>query len=299
MSITSGKPAAVRADSTAPRSLFTRLIDDAAVFPPGLAPLPRAVSDHLWRAGQPNADLVGPLLVAASSAQELRRLKRTGPLRVVLIARVDTPLTVVSGALAELGGSPDMTEQDGLEVAAVEIGWSGQWAQSLTWGLSLPVTVEVPRDAPGLAAALADLREQREHSQVRVQAKLRTGSTPAQPVPTGAEVTHFIASCVQTGLPFKLTGGLHHVLAHTTAEGEDQHGLLNVLVATHQAIAGTDLPALEGILAQRDPRPLVETLAGLSEEQARAVRGLFTAYGCCGVLDPIGELRDLGLIAAL
>lgn len=288
MSITSGDLAAARADSPAPRSLFARLIDDAAVFPPGLAPLPQAVADHLAGADHPSADLVGPLLIAASSAPELRDLDRAAALRVVLIARVGTPLATVSDGLETLAGLAD------IDVAAVEIGWSEHWQDALAWGR--PVTVEVPRESASLATALAELGAHRGSSEVLIQAKLRTGSTPAQPVPTSAELAHFIASCVEADQRFKLTGGLHHVLAHTTADGEDQHGLLNVLAATHQAIQGAQAPAVESTLAGRDARALVAAVADLTSAEATAVRGLFTAYGCCGVLDPIGELAALGLI---
>jgi hypothetical protein len=34
----------------------------------------------------------------------------------------------------------------------------------------------------------------------------------------------------------------------------------------------------------------------MSAADASIVRAFFTAYGCCGVLDPIGELATLGLI---
>jgi len=34
----------------------------------------------------------------------------------------------------------------------------------------------------------------------------------------------------------------------------------------------------------------------MSEADASVVRAFFTAYGCCAVLDPIGDLVSLGLI---
>ena len=41
--------------------LFDRLVDDAAVFPPGLAPLDVAVREHLDRRTGPYAAHIGPL----------------------------------------------------------------------------------------------------------------------------------------------------------------------------------------------------------------------------------------------
>ena len=49
------------------RALWSGLVDDAAVFPPGNAPLDVAVSGHRALRAGPDADLVGPLLVPAAS----------------------------------------------------------------------------------------------------------------------------------------------------------------------------------------------------------------------------------------
>ena len=71
------------------QALFTRLLGDAAVFPPGLAPLDRAVSEHLSR--RRYAGLVGPLLVPATAAGDVGRLAASSgsaiPLRVALVVR--------------------------------------------------------------------------------------------------------------------------------------------------------------------------------------------------------------------
>ena len=47
-------------------ALFARLVDDAAVFPPGNAPLPEAVTAHLTHRTAWYASLVGPLMVPTS-----------------------------------------------------------------------------------------------------------------------------------------------------------------------------------------------------------------------------------------
>ena len=45
--------------------LFKGLLDDAAVFPPGLMPLPEAVAAHERHLASPYADIIGPLVLAA------------------------------------------------------------------------------------------------------------------------------------------------------------------------------------------------------------------------------------------
>ena len=134
-----------------------------------------------------------------------------------------------------------------------------------------------------------------------MQAKFRTGVTPTWPWPDEAELAGFVVAAVGRGLPFKLTGGLHHAVraSHAPAAGgppEEQHGLLNVLLAVHRAIRGGTTADLEAVLAERDPQRLVEDIRALSHEEVVAVRTAFTAYGCCGVTDPINDLAALGLL---
>ena len=57
----------------AERALFRALFDDAAVFPPGLTPLPQAVTDHVARQSNSYADLVGPLLLPAAAIKDFPR----------------------------------------------------------------------------------------------------------------------------------------------------------------------------------------------------------------------------------
>jgi len=40
----------------------------------------------------------------------------------------------------------------------------------------------------------------------------------------------------------------------------------------------------------------LDIITRMSEADASVVRAFFTAYGCCGVTDPIGELASLRLI---
>src|SRR5262245_12753309 len=58
--------------------LLRALIDDAAVFPPGNAPLDEAVAAHRQHRAGWYAEMVGPLLVPASSAPALPGLAQPG-----------------------------------------------------------------------------------------------------------------------------------------------------------------------------------------------------------------------------
>src|SRR6478672_8372154 len=281
-----------RVSQPAERALFTGLFDDAAVFPPGLAPLPRAVEEHLVRRSADVADLVGPLLVPASAVEELLTLPlpgQSGPagprLAVGLIGRPGVAVAAVGEALSRLG-------QDGrVEVAGVEVGWAPGWELALDW--QLPVSVEVPRSTEQ-AGALRDLAA-RAGGREGVQAKFRTGATATTDVPPPGELAGFVRACIDADLGFKLTGGLHHAVTGTH-DGEQQFGFLNVLHAVRWALNGAEVDELEPLLAQQNPEPVLEAVSRMSIADASITRAFFTAYGCCGVMDPIGELSALGLI---
>src|SRR6478672_11821735 len=187
-----------RVSQPAERALFTGLFDDAAVFPPGLAPLPQAVEEHLARRSADVADLVGPLLVPASAVEELLTLPlpgqsgesgQSGPagpcLAVGLIGRPGVAVAAVGRALSRL-------RQDGrVEVAGVEVGWAPGWELALDW--QLPVSVEVPRSTEQ-AGALRDLAA-RAGGREGVQAKFRTGATATTDVPPPGELAGFVRAC--------------------------------------------------------------------------------------------------------
>jgi len=271
--------------------LFDRLVDDAAVFPPGLAALDVAVREHLDRRTGPYAAHLGPLLVPASSADDLAALAAADPrtadagLEVGLVVRPDSPVQPLLHAVDTL------RDHDRVLLAAVELGWSEQWGELL--GTDVPVVVEVgvgddqERALDDIAAAVDD-----EHD---VTAKFRTGPTPTWAWPDESVLAGFLDAVVLHGLPFKLTGGLHHAVRGTHG-GEPMHGLLNVLIATHEALHGAEARELAGLLARQETEVLVTAVSAIHTDDAERVRRSFRAYGCCGVLDPLTELEALGLI---
>lgn len=275
-----------------PTPLFAGLVDDAAVFPPGLAPVDVAVREHLDRRTSPYAACIGPLLVPATAAPEVQTLAgddpRTGqePLRVGLIVRPGDPLEPLREAVTLLRDDPRV------EVTALELGWAPGWQSVLD--LELPLVLEVGLDGAqqealdDIAAAVDDGAD--------VIAKFRTGATPSWPWPDEQVLGGFLDAVVLHGLPFKLTGGLHHVV-RGTYDGEPMHGVLNVLLATHEALNGAEGPELAEILAVTDAELLVDRVTRLTGEEAEQTRASLTAYGCCGVLEPIEELVALGLLA--
>ncbi len=276
------------AAATLPAVLLLSLVDDAAVFPPGNSPLDVAVEEHLRRAPTELGRFVGPLLVPAAATAAMLDLVAGRPLRTALIARPGSPTEPL------LEGAALVRSSGAVELTGVEAGWSPQWRGLLD--TEVVVTVEIPRD--GFEAALDDVAAARNEG-APVQAKFRTGVTPTWAWPDEAELASFLHGCLERNLPFKLTGGLHHVVRAergTPQAPDPQHGLLNVLLAVSEAQAGASVAATAAVLAERSTAPLAAALRALDEEGATAVRAAFTAYGCCTVTDPLGELDDLGLL---
>jgi hypothetical protein len=281
-----------RAARPAEPALFASLVDDAAVFPPGNAPLDEALRLHRELRAGPYAGLVGPLLAPASSAADLADLLAGDPLRVAVIGRPGVPHPDVRAAVTLLRATP------GVDVSGVEVGWSADWRD--TWMAALDgtvLTLEVPRGEEQ-PAALADIAADASDA-IPLQAKFRTGATETWEWPDEEELARFVRTAIDHDLGFKLTGGLHHAVRGRYRVGgveEDQHGLLNVVCAVRWALNGEDVDELVPLLAERDADTLVAQVERMSAADASIVRAFFTAFGCCGVMDPISELAELGLV---
>jgi hypothetical protein len=287
VSITSGSgaPGDTRAGLLA--GLLGGLLDDAAVFPPGLASVPDAVASHRDHKRAWYADLVGPLLVRSSDVVELLEATRAGDdLHVGLIA--DEGLTGLVEAIGLL-----FDRDDRVALAQVEIPLPADHDPAAAMrvlldqlAFSTTAYVEVPR--AGWESALDVLAEDGAE-----RAKYRTGGTSPQAYPTETELAAFLRGCLDRRLAFKLTAGLHRAVRNTSADGSEQHGVLNVLASVAAGLDGASAHDLAGILGVRGLDPLLEVLA---RADVAAVRRSFMSFGCCGVTDPVDDLVALGLL---
>lgn len=269
------------------RGLVAGLVDDAAVFPPAARDVAEAVTAHRGHRRAWYADLVGPLLVRASQVPDLLAALHPGDdLAVGLVA--DTGLVGLAEARNALLDHDEQATLVQVEVALPAGHDPGAAARAMLDQLafSTQAYVEVP-PGPGSAGALDVLAEDGAE-----RAKLRTGGPTPDHVPSEAEVAAFLRGCLDRGLAFKLTAGLHHAL-RGAADGLEHHGFLNVLAAVAAGLAGADAEGLAGLLAERRPGPV---LAALAAAPAPAVRRAFVSFGCCDVTDPVAELVALGLL---
>lgn len=278
--------------STQVPRLLAGLVDDAAVFPPGSAALPDAVTaHHRHRAGW-YADLVGPLLLPASTLPDVPELLApeatlavgvigdvpVGRLEAVL-AEADPRLAVrqVETPVAKRGEDPQPGLADLVKLAE-RLGGTTVYAE-------IPLTF-------GLMGALDALAQARAGG-LPVAAKFRTGGLAAELFPTPVELAAVICACRDRELPFKLTAGLHHAIRHRDPEtGFTHHGFVNVLAATLAATGGAEVDGVAELLAATDPLRVVE----LARSHREAERPLWVGYGSCSISEPLTDLIRLGLV---
>jgi hypothetical protein len=263
------------------------LVDDAAIFPPGDAPLPDAVAAHRARREEWWADLVGSFVVSDVRVPEV-----AAPLRLAI---------VVTGGAGAIEGALGLAARGGHEVAGVEI--------------ALRDLDDLPGNARRVAAAAdhCDLEPERVHvevphvpdsgswlraadevAQAGLRLKFRTGGLEAAAFPAAHALARWIDAALDRETPFKCTAGLHHAVAQEDAEtGFGHHGFLNVLLATVRAFDGTPVDEVAALLGERDAGVLVS--AARDEDLARA-RRWFTSFGSCSVSEPLEDLLALGLL---
>lgn len=182
---------------------FDAFFDDAAIFPPGNAPVDVAVKEHVARAATPDGAYVGPLVCDVARVPDLLAAVAR-PLRVALVGAAEE----VAMLVPRLAGSL-------VEVVAIEVRGPVQRLPDV----EVPVAVEMPW---GTGFDVPD----------GTVLKLRCGGAY---VPTPDELGAAIAHCVGHDRPFKLTAGLHAAIAHGAA-----HGFVNVMAAVVAAERGHD-----------------------------------------------------------
>ena len=261
------------------------LIDDAAMFPPGNAPLQDAVAASYARRDTVQAGAVGPLLVPASAVEDLR--SHADPDQMLDIALIgDTGIDGLSATRDALQNDT-WIELHQVEVRVPADGSPEDAVRALLDQLSFTVTtyLELPLDesVTKTLAVLADDGAER--------AKFRTGPFA---VPSAEALATAICAAVTSGVRFKLTGGLHHALpTHDAESGQDHHGFLNTLAATSLAASGATVDAVATVLGSKETD---QVLAALGASDASRIRHFFCSFGSCSIAEPYDELVRLQLV---
>ncbi len=254
--------------------LFERLFDFAGVFPPASHTVAEATRRYRAAIAGPDGWIMGPMLLRASQLAEYEGGDSIG--------------VVADGPPAE-GPFVQVEQriQPGQVAAAVE---------------------DLARVAPIIYVERADSDDVTFLDEVAaarradhdVRAKLRTGGATAESFPSPDSVAGFISSCVELGIPFKATAGLHHpIRTASTVDRATEHGFINLLGAVRCALG--DRPEhVEACLSETDPEAFdmrTATWRGAGDRVGETqIRSVLTSIGSCSFDEPAGYLRDLGLI---
>lgn len=278
---------------------FVGLIDDAAIFPPGNAPLEDAVPAHLARRDEPYADLVQAFVISDHRLADLKPLLGTAPAPDLAVSVV---LGAGAGAIApaaSAAGRLDGVRLTGLEVALRDPADLAANVRRVLAALDqardqglVDDEVQVHVELPQEPTSAGWLQAADEVAAADLRLKFRTGGVEADLFPAVETLAGWIDAALDRELPFKCTAGLHNAVRHEDPEtGFPHHGFLNVLLATRTALDGGDVAAA---LAETDPTALVAALPD-TDTLART-RRWFTGFGSCSVTEPLDDLHALGLL---
>jgi hypothetical protein len=282
-----------RPDPQALVPTWVGLVDDAAIFPPGEAPLAEAAAAFLARRDEWYAGLVGTFVARDTDLPELDGF--AGDLSVV-----------VTGGAGQLAGPCVLARRRGLHVAALEIALRDlddlpgnarrvvAAADAAVADGALdedpPVYVELPFGVPEAGwLAAAD-----EVANAEMRLKLRTGGVHADAFPDARQLAGAIDAALDRETPVKCTAGLHQAVRHTDPEtGFAHHGFVNVLVATRHLFDGASRDEAVDILDE-DRVPELLTLA--LDTDLHGARRWFRSFGSCSVTEPLDSLTKTGLL---
>jgi len=278
-------------------------VDDAAIFPPGNAPLEQAVADHVDHRDEEYADLVGGFVVSDVKVADLAACLP----EVAGSTDVGINLVVTGGAGAIEPAVTWVSRSDGLTLRAVEFALRDeedlahnaqrliQVVDSLADELDDVVVFAEPPPLPGTPShgwltALDELAAREIHL------KFRTGGASADLFPSSSALALCLEAALDRELPFKCTAGLHNAVRHRDDEtGFEHHGFLNVLLATRASLDGGTPDDVAQVLEETDGPTLAERISADPDEAART-RRWFSSFGSCSVLEAHEDLVELGLL---
>ncbi|MGH9172640.1 MAG: hypothetical protein ACRD0Z_17540 [Acidimicrobiales bacterium] len=291
---------------------FAEMFDDAAMFPPGSAPLQQAASGHRRHIGAWYGRLVGPLVCSASRLEDLRaELAGSGPVDVSVVAPCDWALLepLFEQLAASCAGRGTEARVVALEVSVGTEAGAAERARLLAKMLAAArvmassvqkpsLFVEVPPGSERLAAldVVAEAAG-RSFMTARVAAKLRTGGLAPQAFPPDQDVAAFLVACAERSLAFKCTAGLHSVTRYfETSTGYQHQGFGNLLLAAGASLHGAPVEELARIVGERDESVVAAGIRSAERSWVAGARSRFLSFGTCSVSEPVEDLIRLGLL---
>jgi len=287
---------------TALEALLSGLIDYAGLFPPVSLDMLTAVRNYSeYRSGE-RAWMLGRFIVPVQRLNEFADAfaeacckEQASPWLLSLLSSGNATDDV---RLIE-SFSEGAAFLDAIEFKATDAAQAKQQLQSVPSGMAAYVEFLSPHGSqilPALKTASA-------------RAKIRTGGTTADAIPSVEELASFLIACAKTEVSFKATAGLHHPLRATrklTCQEDSvsaiMHGFINVFVAAAVAYQGASQDDVINVLHEQSPvtfewqkNALRWRDHRLTTKQIKSVREKFAiSFGSCSFTEPIQDLKALG-----
>jgi hypothetical protein len=289
------------------KALLAGVVDYAGLFPPAGVDMAVAVQNYAAYRARDDSWILGRFVVPAGRLADFgTQLRALGDqvgsewrLSALLGTDIDGDIEHVRAFDREHRGRARV---DSLEGKLSTIDAMQRAADAA--GPAFAVFAEIPPDGD-VESLIAGVER------LGINAKIRTGGVTADVFPRPDAVVRFIRCCVDAGVAFKATAGLHHAVRgeyrltyDAAAPIGTMFGFLNVMLAAGAVADGrSDAEAL-ALLEEHDPAAFSAAEATircrdvtLNEEHARALRDrVLVSFGSCSFTEPVDELRALVLL---
>lgn len=254
--------------------LFVGLFDDAAIFPPGNAPMAEAVRAHIMSLESDSAPYIGPFVCSAARLPELQDALGDDSVRLALTTTAAHYPAIIHTVIAD----------PRLSLRSVEIATHDVLAPMTELPESALLYIELPWGAqPDLPPGTA--------------LKMRTGGDTSDAFPDEDQLAHALGYAVAQDIRFKLTAGLHNAVRHADPDtGFEHHGFLNVILAVLEALGGAHDGDIADTLAVQDAAEVSARIRAIAGSDVDRIRHYFRSFGTCSTSEPINDLHELGLL---
>lgn len=281
-------------------ALLAHAIDYAGLYLPAKLTMPDAVREYQAQRSGPHAWALGRFVLGAGQldafvAARQRTVAPAWPLAMLSTGELARDIALIANAVAKHG---DLLTVEAIEAKADSPAAIAQLAPLLP--LAREVYVEIPVTG-ALADLLAAIRS------LGARAKIRTGGVTPDAIPSAQAVARFLRACVEAGVAFKATAGLHHLVRGeyplTYESGSARvtmFGFLNVFFAAGLALRGAASDVIARALEERAAAAFEASASGnelcwrdhcLTAEDLRQARvQALTSFGSCSFREPIAEL---------
>lgn len=319
------------------RALLNGVIDYAGLFPPAQLSLDQAIRNYARYRQEADAWMLGRFVIPAARLAELEPYHELflseGPISAAVLCR--------GGATGEevcLGFGNDMRDvaacnSDRVKVDVFEVrlpAYTAEPVAELAVKPYFPAVQFPPYSAEPLAEksrldpyelmcifslnclfrifceapieSLPNLTQalRKDH----LGFKLRCGGSDASAFPSSEHAALVLRACLDAGVPFKATAGLHHPLPHFNASlNVRMHGFINLFLAGVLAHArNLGIEQIRAILDDDRPEHFVfddeganwRDVRASTVEIAAARQQFMISFGSCSFDEPRADLRALG-----